>query len=169
MPATVLAAIGPFPEDLLFGAEIEMCRRIRARGWDVKYMADNPIWHRRVTTVGSFLKRNVGIAREKVQLLRRQKRFWGSAHALVLYATIAAFVGTVLAFFSDWIALLWLLGFGAYVMFALALARRTLLNKRHPSSAAAVLGLLPCHHASVACGVLLGLSGHGGKALDGPP
>ena len=168
IPAKVLAAIGPFPEDLLFGAEIEICRRVRADGWDVRYMADNPIWHRRVTTVGTFLKRNVSIAREKVQLLRRQGRFWKSAHALVLYATVAAVTISVLAFFSRAFAGLWLLGIAAYVLIAFALALRTLIRKRHAGSAATVIGLLPCHHASVACGVLLGLFDHGDQSFDGP-
>ena len=169
MPANILAAVGPFPEKLLFGAEIEMCRRIRAGGWDVKYMADNPIWHRRVTTINTFLKRNVHIAREKVQLLQRQGRFWKSAHALVLYAAVVAVAISVLACFNRTFAEFWLLGFAAYALLALALALRTLIRKRHMGSAAVVMGLLPCHHASVACGVLLGLFDHGEETFDGPP
>lgn len=169
IPAKVLAAIGPFSEDMLFGAEIDICRRIRAGGWDVKCMADNPIWHRRITTVRDFLRRNVRIASEKVHLLRRQGRFWKSAHALVLYATVGAAAVSVLACVSRAFAGLWLLGLIAYLFLALALSLRTLMNKRHLGSAAAVIGLLPCHHASVACGVLLGLLGHGEKVPDGSP
>ena len=169
MPAKVLAAIGPFPENMLFGAEIDICRRIRAGGWDVKFMADNPIWHRRVTTIGTFLRRNVHIAREKTGLLRRQGRFWKSAHALVLYATIAAVAMGLLACFSRTLAGLWLLGVFAYILIALALAVRTFRHKRHLGAAATVIGLLPCHHASVACGIVLGLFNHGDVTPDGSP
>jgi len=168
IPASVLAAAGPFPEDMLFGTEIEMCRRIRARGLDVKYMADNPIWHRRVTNVGNFLRRNVRIAAEKVQLLRRQGRFWKSAHALVLFAASAAVLLGALAFFSPPIAALWSLSAAAYIAIAIALAVRAFRNKRHLASAAAVLGLMPCHHASVACGGLKGWLSRQEATNNGP-
>lgn len=167
IPARVLGAIGPFPEELLFSGEAEMARRIRAGGWDIRCMKDNPIWHRRVTTFPRFLQRNVHIAREKTRRLRAARCFGASAHALVLYAAVGAAALAVASAAWRPARVLFLAGLAAYALVVLAMGVRAMVLKHSVRAAVWVGALLPCHHASVTFGVISGLLGPTGNSADG--
>lgn len=168
IPSRVLVDIGPWPESLLYGGEMEMVRKIRALGLDIKSMSDAPIWHRRVTRFARFLQRNVEIARERTRVLRRQGRFVRSAHALLLCATTGVVALGVAAVFHRGAAMVFALALAVGAFLLAALALKTLLAKRSPAAAAWMLALAPCHLASVAWGVLTGLSGTPEATRDEP-
>lgn len=167
IPARVLARTGPWPEKLFYGGELEMTRAIRALGLDVKCMSEAPIWHRRVTSFGRFLQRNVEIARERTRVLRRQGRFARSAHAMLLIASLAAAALAIAAFFYPPAARVFLGALAFCAILVLALSIRTLTTRKSPLAALWVIALATGHLASVACGVFAGLSGVPEDSTDG--
>ncbi len=69
IPAAVLQSVGKFPENNIFGAEMELTNRILEAGYTVKYMDDNPVYHRRITSLPTFLRLTSYRASEKIALL----------------------------------------------------------------------------------------------------
>jgi GT2 family glycosyltransferase len=156
IPAKVFEQIGTFPEDLIFGAEIEMARRIRDAGLQIKYLPDNPVWHRRVTTFCNFVRRNIYQAAEKVRLLRRQHAFIKSPHFLVFLAAMTGLLlggGSLVNGYAR--SLFWVM-IGCYMVLVLFIATSSLIRAHSLSICLGVLLLLPTHHFSIMCGVVKG-------------
>jgi GT2 family glycosyltransferase len=156
IPAKVIKLIGKFPEEMIFGAEMEMARRIRNAGLKIKYMPDNPVWHRRVTTFRNLIRRNIYHASEKVKLLRRQRAFSRSPHFIVF---LSAAVGLSLGLFSmvnTHARSLFLAMTGFYLATVLFIAAASLIRTRSVSVGLGVLLLLPSHHLSIMTGVIKG-------------
>ncbi len=156
IPAKVVDRIGKFPETMIFGAEMEMAKRIRDNGFRIKYLPENPVIHRRVTTFGNLLKRNMYISAEKVRLLRNQNAFVQSPHFLLLTAVIGGILIGMLSLISGLArSLLWVL-IGMYIVVLLFLGISSLVRTRSVSVGLGVMLLLPCHHLSIVCGVIQG-------------
>jgi GT2 family glycosyltransferase len=156
IPAKVIKLIGKFPEDMIFGAEIEMAKRIRDAGLQIKYMPDNPVWHWRVTTFRNLIRRNVYHAAEKVRLLRRQHAFVQSPHFIVFLAAAAGLFLGLLSIFSSYARSLFIAVTGLYLASVLFVATTSLIRTRSVSVGLGVLLLLPSHHLSIMTGVIKG-------------
>jgi len=156
IPAKVIKRIGKFPENMIFGAEMEMAKRIRDAGLQIKYIPDNPVWHRRVTTFRNLIRRNIYHAAEKVRLLRRQRSFSRSPHFIVF---LAAATGLSLGLFSmvnNYARSLFLAMTGLYLAAVLFIAASSFIRTRSVSVGLGILLLLPSHHLSIMTGVVKG-------------
>lgn len=156
IPAKVIKRIGKFPENMIFGAEMEMAKRIRDAGLQIKYMPDNPVWHRRVTTFRNLIRRNIYHASEKVRLLRRQRVFSRSPHFIVF---LSAAAGIFLGLFSmvnnyGWSLFLAMTGF--YFAMVIFIAASSFIRTCSLSVGLGILLLLPSHHFSIIIGVMKG-------------
>ena len=157
IPARVFERIGNFPQEMIFGAEMEMAKRIRDAGLVISYLPDNPVWHWRDTTFMNLVRRNIYHAAEKVRLLRRQRLFLQSPHFLVFLAAASCLFlgllslvnGNARAFFVALILL--------YLLLVFFLAIKSLVQTRSLAVSLGVLLLLPSHHASILTGVLKGM------------
>lgn len=156
IPAMVMDRIGSFPEDLISGAEIEMAKRIRDAGLQIKYLPDNPVWHRRDTTFRNFVRRNIYHSAEKVCLLRRQHAFIQSPHFLVFLAVAAGLSLGLFSLFNSNARPLFLAMIGCYMVLVLYITIYSLISTRSLSVGLGVLLLLPSHHLSIMCGVVKG-------------
>lgn len=156
IPAKVIEQIGNFPEEMIFGAEIEMARRIRDAGLRIKYLPDNPVWHRRATSFCNFVRRNIYQSAEKVRLLRRQRAFIKSPHFLVFLAAMTGLLFGVFSLVNSYARPLISLMIGGYMVLLLFIATSSLIRSRSLSVGLGVLVLLPTHHFSIICGVLKG-------------
>jgi hypothetical protein len=156
IPATVFERVGSFPEKMIFGAEMEMAKRIREAGFRIKYLPDNFVLHRRVTTLPSLMKRNAFMSAEKVRLLRKRGAFSQSPHFLVLMAAMAsALIGLIALIASPARTLLAVLII-TYIAILLFVTFSSLIRSRSLSVGFGVLLLMPLHHLSIACGTIHG-------------
>lgn len=157
IPAKVIKLIGQFPESMIFGAEMEMARRIRNAGLPIIYLPDNPVWHRRVTTFGNLMRRNILLSYEKVITLRQQQAFIRSPHFIVF---LAAMIGLILGLssvansYARSLFLGMIVLYGAAVLF---IAASSLIRTKSLPVGLGILLLLPAHHLSIAAGVLKGV------------
>lgn len=157
IPAEVFDRVGRFPEKMVFGAEMEMSKRIRDAGLRIEYLPDNPVLHRRVATFGNLLRRNFYISAEKVRLLRQQDAFIKSPHFFVLAAGIAgAFIGLLSLISSLAQSALWVL-IGMYIVILAFVGISSIVRKKSVPVGLGVLLLLPFHHLSILCGVIKGV------------
>lgn len=157
IPARVISRIGKFPENTIFGAEMEMAKRIRDAGLQIKYLPDNPVWHWRYTSFYNLIRRNLYNAAEKVKLMRREKIFTRSPHFLVLMAVVSGFILTLFIPFSAAARFIFLTLILLYAGIALFKAVSALYKTRSISVGLGVLLLLPSHHLSITLGVLRGV------------
>lgn len=141
-----------FTEDAIFGAEIEMAKRIRDAGLRVKFLPNNPVWHRRVTTFRNFVRRNVYIASGKVQLMRQQHSFTHSFHFLVLFATIVAAMLGLLSLVSRVARILFVSLDGVYLLALVFTAIAFAVRSRSLAVGFGVVLLWPIHQLSIAFG-----------------
>jgi hypothetical protein len=156
IPAEVIARIGKFPESLISGAEMEMARRIRQAGLSIKYLPNNPVWHRRNTTFTNFVRRNAYHSAEKVRLLRREGAFSRSPHFLVFVAVIAGLLILAGALIASAIRPLLLIPVAAYILLVLLISIYSLISTRSLSVGLGTALLLPSHHLSITFGILKG-------------
>jgi len=156
IPAKVIKRIGNFPENMIFGAEMEMAKRIRDAGPEIKYMPDNPVWHWRDTTFRNLIRRNIYHAAEKVKLLRRQRAFIRSPHFIVFLAAAAGLILGLLAIVNNYARSLFLTMTGLYLATVLFISISSFRRTRSLSVCLGILLLLPSHHFSIMTGVVKG-------------
>ena len=158
IPAKVIKRIGNFPEDMIFGAEMEMAKRIRDAGLQIKYLPDNPVWHWRYTTYVNFLRRNIFHANEKVRLLRRQQAFIGSPHFIVFWVAVAGLALGLFGLANNIARMTFLILALFYLVLVLLIAASSLVRSRSPAVGLGVILLLPSHHATIIMGVMKGVT-----------
>jgi hypothetical protein len=156
IPAKVISRIGVFPENIVSGAEMEMARRIRAAGLTVRYLPDNPVWHRRTTTFRNLIRRNIYHSAEKVRLLRRQRAFSRSPHFIILLAVATGLLLGTGALMASALRISFLAGASGYLLLVLFVALQSLVGTRKLTTGLGLLLLVPSHHLSIAFGVLKG-------------
>lgn len=156
VPAKVIERTGTFAEDRPMSGEIDLANRVRKLGMQVVYLADNPVWHRRVTDLKNFFRLSLFIASENVKILRGNGRFFHSLYFAVLIVTVIG-TGLALAALTQINAALVLKALIAVYLLALVLSA-TLATLRNCSFKTGlwVLILIPAHHASIVLGTLKG-------------
>jgi hypothetical protein len=122
----------------------------------IKYLPDNPVWHRRVTTFRNFVRRNIYHSAEKVRLLRRQHAFIKSPHFLVFLAAMTGLLLGVFSLVNGHARPLFSVMIGCYMVLVLFIATSSLIRAHSLSVGLGVLLLLPTHHFSIMCGVVKG-------------
>jgi len=158
IPAKVISRIGDFPENMIFGAEMEMAKRIRDAGLQIKYMPDNPVWHWRDTTFLNLIRRNIYHANEKVRLMRRQHAFIGTPHFIVFLAATAGFTLGLFALANNSARSIFLALTFLYMVLVLFIAASSLVRTRSLAVGLGVILLLPSHHFSIVMGVMKGVA-----------
>jgi GT2 family glycosyltransferase len=156
IPATVIKRVGNFPENMIFGGEMEMAKRIRDAGLQIIYVPDNPVWHRRDTTFRNFIRRNRYHAAEKVRLLRTQRVFSRSPHFLVFLSAAAGLAIGVLSMVNGHARSLFFALIAVYFGMVLLIAASSFIRTRSVSVGLGVVLLLPFHHFSIMAGVVKG-------------
>jgi GT2 family glycosyltransferase len=156
IPATVFDRVGNFPEKMIFGAEIEMAKRIRDAGYQIKYLPDNFVLHRRITTFTRLLKRNALMSSEKVKLQREQGIFYKSPHFFVFLAAVALVLVGLLSLVNSLAQSLLGILVIVYILILLFVAVSSLIHSKSMSVGLGVLLLMPFHHLSIVCGTIHG-------------
>ena len=156
IPAWVFERVGGFAEELIFGSEMEMAQRVRSAGLRIKFLPDNFVWHRRVTTFRTFIRRNVYLASEKVRLLREQQALTRSLHFLLLLIGITGLIIGMLAVVNSFARFLLVALCSAYMVTILSVAASSAFRMRSPAVGLGVLLLMPLHHFSQLWGVIKG-------------
>jgi GT2 family glycosyltransferase len=159
IPASVFDRVGHFPEEMIFGAEIEMAKRIRDAGYRITYLPDNFVLHRRITTFTRLLKRNALMSSEKVKRQEEQGVFHKSPHffvflavaALVLVGLLSLAIGPARSLLAVLIAI--------YIAILIYAAVSSMIHSRSLSVGLGVLLLMPFHHLSIVCGTIYGALG----------
>ena len=157
IPAKVIKIIGHFPENMVFGAEMEMAKRIRDAGLRIIYLPDNPVWHSRVTTFRNLMRRNILLAYEKVITLRRQQAFIRSPHFIVFLAAMTGFILGLSSVANSYARALFLGMIALYAAAVFFIAASSLIRTKSLPVGLGILLLLPAHHLSIAAGVLKGV------------
>jgi len=154
--AKAIGQIGKFPEEMTLEGEIEMAKRLLDAGLKIKYLNDNPVWHRRETTYLKFLKRNEYQAAEKVKLLRRRQAFFPSPYFPVLLVIISGIFLALLSLVNMSIRTALLTLICCYILLVLFAAGTSALRNRRLTVGLGVILLMPSHHLSLALGILRG-------------
>jgi GT2 family glycosyltransferase len=156
VPARVIKQVGGFPQDILVGGELHLTKRIRAAGFKVQFLPDNPVIHRRTTTYINFFRLNAYRATANVKSLRKQKAFTSSLHFLVFLTFLIFVLLGPLSLFSVYLRVL-LTTF--VVMYGIALVISGFISTIRTHSISTGLGvllLMPTHHISLAIGTFYG-------------
>jgi GT2 family glycosyltransferase len=156
IPAWVLERVGNFPERKHLGGEMEIAGRIRDADLRIRYLPENPVWHRRITSFGNFIRITAYTASEKVRLMREQHAFIPSPHFLLLLATITGILIALFSFISSPARVFLTALAGAYLIALLACAVFSALRTRSVSVGLGVLTLIPVHHLSLIFGTTKG-------------
>jgi len=157
IPSSVLEAVGPFPENNVFGGEMEMADRIQKAGYDVAYMDDNPVFHRRISSLPIFIGMTRYRTTEKTALLGDRISFLRTLR-YVIPGTVAFIAALLLmAPFFPWarifLALLALVYLGGLTV----LSFRGAVRKKSVLVGLGVFFILPLYHLSIITGVLSGM------------
>lgn len=126
IPKDVIHRVGRFNETLNYFQDIDMINRIEKIGYQIKYDAEAFIWHHRVTTLGSLLKKDIALGSESY-LYGIKKRPYA------LLAFFLFFVLTSLAM-SFWLKeLLFIVGIplGIYFLLLFAMGFHALFKLRN--------------------------------------
>ncbi len=156
IPAWVLNRVGNFPEEKPVSGEIEMASRIRAADLQVKFLPDNPVWHRRVNSLHNFIQLNAYMASENVQCIREHGIFAGSRHFLVLLATMVGALLGVLSMVNSHVRIFVLALAVIYILALLTCAVSSAVRTHSVSVGLGVLVLMPAHHLSLMFGITKG-------------
>ena len=157
VPAGVFTRVGPFQEGRVFGVETEFARRVREAGLKTVYLADNPVWHKRVTTFSRLLQRNFYMAEEKIHLMREKGSFLKSLHFVVLMmALMMALIGLG-ALVSSVGRFLFLLSLAGYFSFLLAISVLSAIRTGRITVAIGVFFFTPIHQISILAGIFKGV------------
>ncbi len=157
IPAKILERIGPFPEDKSLGGEMEMAVRIREAGFQVNFLADNPVWHRRVTTIPNFLRLASYLASQKVRILKQQHNFLRSLHFGMFLAILLIFLLGILSFFTAAAQAILASLFGIYLTALIFTGISCIRKTQSLSVGLGVLLLIPLHHTSIIIGIIRGM------------
>lgn len=157
IPGHVLARVGLFNEDKPVSGEIDIVMRIRKHGLHVVYLTDNPVWHRRVTSLANFFFRSAYMASENVLLLRQHHCFRRSSYFLVMLSTIFVIILLSFAFFSAAALTVLITLFGCYLLALLASAFLAGIRSKSIPAGLGVLLVMPAHHASLILGTTRGV------------
>jgi len=157
IPAAVLQSVGKFPENNIFGAEMEMTNRILEAGYTVKYMDDNPVYHRRITSLRNFLGITSYRASEKIALLGKRISLLRVLRYLVPGVAAFLLILAILAPFFSWSRLflgLLALFYGGIITWV---SLRGALQKKSVPVGLGVFFILPLYHWNIVTGVLSGI------------
>ncbi|MFH1371533.1 MAG: glycosyltransferase [Planctomycetota bacterium] len=156
IPAKVLERIGKFPEDRLLGAEMEMANRMRDAGLRIKFLSDNPVWHRRITSFRNFIRVAAWMASEKVKLMRQRRTFRRSLHFMMLLAAIAVTVIAILSLLNRYAFMLLAGLVGLYFIAVLSTAVCAAVRTRSICVWFGMLLMMPFYHFGLTFGVIRG-------------
>jgi hypothetical protein len=154
--ANAFDRVGTFPPQRLYGAELEMARRIRAAGMKTVYLADNPVWHKRITTFPTLIRSNVQMAMEKVHVMRENGTFLKSFHFIALLAALLLLLvvlGATVSATSRWLLILLMTGYVAGLGYMAVGAAKSSGKK---SVGWGVLLITPLHQLSIVIGIVAG-------------
>lgn len=156
IPERVINRVGGFSEEVLTGSELDLTHRIRTAGFKIKFLADNPVIHRRVTTYITFFRSNAYRAASNVQSLRRQKAFASSLHFFVFLLTVATVLLGLLSLFNIYLRILLMISVATYFI---VLCIYGIVSAIRTSSVCVGFGsmwLMFTHHFSLVIGTLFG-------------
>lgn len=156
VPAWVLNRVGTFSEERPLAGEIEMASRIRVAGLEIKFLPDNPVWHRRVTTFRNFLRLTAYTASEKVRLMRDKKTFIQSSHFFIIVAGVLGTVIGAASLVSSHLRVLFVILAAAYLVGLLSTAVASAVRTRSVPVGFGVLMFLPSYHFSLTFGTTKG-------------
>jgi GT2 family glycosyltransferase len=154
--ARVLNHVGNFPKEKIYSGDMEMANTIREAGFQIKFLPDNPVRHRRVTSFSKFLQNTVYVAFEKVQFLREQNAFIKSLHFLVLIASIGSILIGLFSLVSNYACVLLVILAGVYLVALVSTAVLSAFRVRNILVGLGVFMLLPAYHASLTYGIIKG-------------
>lgn len=156
IPAKTIAMIGEFAEERIIGSEMEMAKRIKDAGLEIKFTPDNHVWHRRVNSVKNFFRFSSLMASEKVQLMRKQQTFIPSLHFLMLLAGIAGITIGVLSLVNTYAGIIFSVFFGCYLLVLSGIAIQSVFRTRSLTVGVGVFVLMQIYHVSLFFGILEG-------------
>jgi GT2 family glycosyltransferase len=157
VPVWVFEKVGQFREDQIFGAEMDFARMVREAGLKTVYLADNPVWHKRNTTIPKLLLRNYYMAEDKVRLMRETGSFTKSFHFLIFILTvILGIIGFSALFFST-MQIIFMMLLAGYFSLLLTLSVSSAGYTGRKSVGFGVFFLAPLHHLSIVTGILKGV------------
>jgi len=157
IPSRILDRVGNFPEEMPIGGKLEMARRIVDAGFEIRFLADNPVWHRRVTTFRNFVRLTSYMASMKVKLMRRQQKFTRSLHFYVFMATIASIIIGLFSLINNNARILLVVMIGIYLVSLIINVFLSAIRTRSLSVGMGVLLLIPAHHISLIVGIIKGV------------
>lgn len=157
IPSSVLKVVGLFPENNVFGGEMEMADRIQKAGFDVAYMDDNPVFHRRISSLRIFIGMTRYRASEKTALLGGRIPLLRTLR-YVIPGTVAFLAALLLmAPFFPWarvfLALITLVYLGELTVISL----RGAVREKSVLVGLGVFMIMPLYHVSIIAGVLSGM------------
>lgn len=156
--AQVLSHVRSFPEAKVYSGDMEIANCIREAGFQVKFLPNNPVRHRRVTSFCKFLQNAAYVASEKVQFMREQHAFRKSLHFLVLMAIIGVALVGLFSLVSSYARIFLVTLSGAYLVVLLSTAVLSAVRTRSVLVGFGILMLLPAHHVSLIFGIIKGIA-----------
>jgi GT2 family glycosyltransferase len=156
VPKWVFERIGYFNEDLMFGAEMDFTTRIRDAGYQVMFLADNPVWHRRVTSLPNHIQVKAHMTSEKVLIARQKGRFAHSLYFIVLVAILFGTVITISALINPLARMAFVVLLLLYLTALLTVVLSATIRSHSLRVGLGVLWLMPLHHLIIAYGSVKG-------------
>lgn len=156
VPAAVVERCGAFPEERPVSGEIDLAARARAAGLRIVYLEDNPVWHRRISTLPMFMRLSAYIAAQNVSLLKTRGLFHRSMYFAVFAACLLTLVLVIASFVSTVALALLLVLAGCYLALLAASAIGAGIRFASVATALCVLVLIPAHHLSLMYGTAAG-------------
>jgi glycosyltransferase involved in cell wall biosynthesis len=155
IPASVFDRVGYF-NDMPIGGELDYALRIRRAGLQIRFFPENPVLHRRVASLSSFVRVTAFLASAKVKLMRGKNVFTFSPHFFVLLATL---VGALIGIFSVINSFARTLFEALIVVYIVSLTLTMVsssIKKWSIPVGAGVFLIMPLHHLSIVIGVIKG-------------
>ncbi|MBU0477501.1 glycosyltransferase [bacterium] len=156
IPANVFNQVGYFSEDIPLGGDMDMAGRIRDAGFQIKFLPENPVWHRRVTTFITFLRLSACTASEKVIVAREHHVFVKSPHFFVLLAIVVFSIMGLYSFVNIQVGVLLSILISIYFIALFFTVVSSIVRSHSLSAGIGVFLLMPFHHLSMIYGIIAG-------------
>jgi len=155
-PAKIFTKLGYFDEYLQPAEEIEFGNRIAKAGLSIKYLPSAFVWHKRKSTLKSYLKKIFKIGYIRIVLASQKKEVFQIGHYIPFLGLMILLLLLSLSFFNiiyDELVLFFILLYLLPVIFSSLTAS---FRKSDPKFFFLLFFLIPLHHFTHALGVLMG-------------
>ena len=157
IPAIIFKKIGYFDEYLQPAEEIELGYRISKAGYKIKYLPEAFVWHKRRSSLKSYLKKMFGIGYIRIVLTSRHKDLFQLGHFIPFLGLMIILLMLILSIINPLFLILPIFMTSVYFILILISSIIAIFVTQDVRVFFILILLFPLHHLTHALGISKGI------------